>query len=102
LTKAGTRRQERQGDDWSRIGPPHEVGRSRERQVSPSPQRVSQDLWPTPIVWASQAQPHVYDLKAVEVDAQLAIVPVYDFRRTLGTAEPEPEVSWVRPTRYLF
>jgi len=66
------------------------------------PQRVSHDLWPTPIVWASQAQRHVYDLKAVEVDAQLAIVPVYDFRRTLGTAEPEPEVSWVRPTRYLL
>jgi hypothetical protein len=54
------------------------------------------------MVWADRGQRHVYDLKAVEVDAILAIVPVYDFRRTLGSAEPEPDVSWVRPTRYLL
>ena len=67
------------------------------------PQRVSQDLWPTPVVWSADGgKRHVYGLEALAVDVHLAKVPVYEFRRTLGLAESEPEASWLRPPRYLL
>jgi hypothetical protein len=66
------------------------------------PQRGSRDLWPTPVVWSDRGQRHVYDLRAVEVDAHLAVFPIYEFRRTLGGKEPEPEMAWRRPSRYLM
>jgi hypothetical protein len=44
----------------------------------------------------------MYDLRAVEVDAHLAVFPVYEFRRTLGGRESEPEMAWRRPPRYLM
>jgi hypothetical protein len=60
------------------------------------------DLWPTPVVWSDGGQRHVYDLRAVEVDAHLAVFPVYEFRRTLGCTESEPEMAWRSPPRYLM
>jgi hypothetical protein len=66
------------------------------------PQRGGRDLWPTPVVWSDRGQRHVYDLRAVEVDARLAVFPIYEFRRTLGGKEPEPEMAWRRPARYLM
>jgi hypothetical protein len=55
------------------------------------------------VVWAADGgKRHVYELEALAVDVHLAKVPVYEFRRTLGLAESEPEVSWLLPPRYLL
>ena len=62
-----------------------------------------QQRWPTPVVWSTPAgERHVYELMALEVDASLALFPVYTFRRTLGFGESVPESAWIIPPRYLM
>jgi hypothetical protein len=62
-----------------------------------------QERWPTPVVWSTPSgERHVYELVAVEVDANLAPFPVYTYRRTLSVGELEPELAWVIPPLYLM
>jgi hypothetical protein len=61
------------------------------------------ERWPTPVVWSmSGGERHVYELMAVEVDGNLALHPVYTFRRTLSFGEPEPDTAWIISPRYLM
>jgi hypothetical protein len=66
------------------------------------PKQDGQEVWPTPVVWSTaEGDRHVYELMALKVNADLALSPVYTFLRTLDRGEPEPEMAWVRPSRYL-
>jgi hypothetical protein len=61
-----------------------------------------QGRWPTPVVWSTAGERHVYELMALRVGANLLLWPVYAFRRTLEAEESEPEIGWTRPPRYLL
>ena len=49
------------------------------------PKQEGEKRWPTPVVWSTRAgERHIYELMAVKVVRNLALFPVYTFRRTLS------------------
>ena len=57
--------------------------------------------WPSPVVWSSAGERHVYDLMALAaLSVAAAVVPVYAFRRTLEADEQAPEVGRKLPPHY--
>ena len=61
-----------------------------------------QGRWPTPVVWSTGGERHLYELMAVAVTTGRGPAPVYAFLRTLSPGESEPEVGWVHPAHYLM
>ena len=61
-----------------------------------------QGRWPTPVVWSSGGERHVYELMALAVGTDLVSAPVYVFLETLSPGESPPEVGWILPHHYLM
>lgn len=59
--------------------------------------------WPTPVVWAGPCgERHLYELVAVAVRSDTGQSPIYEFGRTLGSAEADPPKGSAHPRRFLL
>lgn len=61
-----------------------------------------QGRWPSPVVWSTGRERHVYALMALAVRTDYVSAPVYAFLRTLSPGESAPEIGWILPPHYLL
>ena len=61
-----------------------------------------QGRWPSPVVWSTGGERHVYELMALTAGTAYVSAPVYIFSRTLGPGEAAPEIGWILPPHYLM